>query len=127
MQSNTPVLESISMLDESTVEVKYRENVKVGLNEIKDIFNNLYDYTANKRVKRLIVISKDSYMEMPARIFLREENKSKRENIIAEAVVVTSLTQKMAINFYLKFIKDTFPCKFFTDLNKAKEWLKSQT
>lgn len=127
MQSITPVLESISLLDEMTVEVKYREKVKVGLEDMKNILNNLYEYTANKRMKRLIVISKEASLELPARILLQEENKSKKENIIAEAVVVTSLTQKMTTNFYLKFIKDTFPCRFFTDTQKAMEWLKNQS
>jgi hypothetical protein len=65
-------------------------------------------------------------MELPARLLLQQENKDRKNTIIAEAVLVSSLTQKMTTNFYLKFIKDSYPSKFFTDYNKAKDWLNDQ-
>ncbi|MFM6984075.1 MAG: hypothetical protein ACKOXF_08075 [Chitinophagaceae bacterium] len=121
------VLESISFLDEKTIEVRYKPAVNVTLDDMREILNHVYAFTQNKRLKRLIVISKDAQMELPARLFLQQENKDRQNTIIAEAVLVTSLTQKMTTNFYLKFIKDSYPSKFFTDYNKAKEWLDAQT
>ncbi len=121
------VLESISFLDEKTIEVRYKPAVNVTLDDMREILNHVYAFTQNKRLKRLIVISKDAQMELPARLFLQQENKDRQNTIIAEAVLVTSLTQKMTTNFYLKFIKDSYPSKFFTDYNKAKEWLNDQT
>ncbi|HEY1045448.1 MAG TPA: hypothetical protein VGF79_03345, partial [Bacteroidia bacterium] len=83
-----------------------------------------YAFTDKKRLKRLVVITKNSTLELQARLLLQQENKDNSELIIAEAVLVTSLTQKMTTNFYLKFIKDIYPSRFFTDYNKAIEWLK---
>ncbi len=120
------VLDSITIYDENTVEVRYSENVHVELEDIKKILSDLYETTQNKRMKRLIVISKNAKMELSARVHLQEENKSKKETIIAEAIVVNSLTQKMTTNFYLQFIKDDYPSRFFTDINKAKDWLRNQ-
>jgi hypothetical protein len=128
MSENTlpRVIESVFYLDQHTIELKYKASVNVNLEDMREILSHLYDFTQNKRLKRLIIISKDSQMELPARLLLQEENKDRKNTIIAEAVLVTSLTQKMTTNFYLKFIKDSYPSKFFTDYNKAKEWLDAQ-
>jgi hypothetical protein len=126
-ENNLPrVLESISFLDENTVELRYKPSVNVTLDDMREILNHVYAFTQNKRLKRLIVISKDAQMELPARLLLQQENKDRKNTIIAEAVLVSSLTQKMTTNFYLKFIKDSYPSKFFTDYNKAKDWLNDQ-
>lgn len=126
MNIESRVLESLKMLDKDTVELLYKDGVKVHLEDMKRLLLDLYTFTKNKRLKRLIIISKHSSLDIQARLYLQEENKSKKESIIAEAVVVNSLAQKMTTNFYLKFIKDIYPSKFFTDIEKAKEWLKSQ-
>jgi hypothetical protein len=128
MSENTlpRVIESVAFLDQNTVELKYKASVNVTLDDMREILNHLYAFTENKRLKRLIIISKDAQMELPARLLLQQENKDRKNTIIAEAVLVTSLTQKMTTNFYLKFIKDSYPSKFFTDYNKAQEWLDAQ-
>lgn len=123
MESNTEVLESLKMIDDQTVEVKFDEGVVVSKEDMSAILSNLYELTDNKPCKRLIIISKGSFLKHSARILLQDENKAKKNTIIAEAVFVTSLTQKMTTNFYLKFIKDIYPSQFFTDIEKAKLWL----
>ena len=120
------VIESVFYLDQHTIELKFKTAAIVNLDDMREILNHIYAFTQNKRLKRLIIISKDAQLELPARLLLQEENKDRKNTIIAEAVLVTSLTQKMTTNFYLKFIKDSYPSKFFTDYNKAREWLDAQ-
>ncbi|MBS1650775.1 MAG: hypothetical protein JSU07_02075 [Bacteroidetes bacterium] len=51
---------------------------------------------------------------------------SKNENnpySIADAFVITSLSQKILANFYLKFLKPERPTKFFVNKNDAINWL----
>lgn len=120
------VLESITMIDSKIVEIRYKEKVDVDVDDMREILNSIYEFTENRPLKRLIVITKGSSMQMRARILLQEENKMRKDHIVAEAVLVNSLTQKMITNFYLKFIKDSFPSKFFTDYDKALEWLRNQ-
>ncbi|MDI1232858.1 MAG: hypothetical protein PSX81_01100 [bacterium] len=118
-------IQPIELIDNNSIVVNYNEKVHIELEDMKDILNAIYEFTKKKPFKRLIVISKNSTITREARTLLQEENHLNRKNIVAEAVVVHSLAQKMATNFYLSFIKNDFPSKFFTDLNTANEWLKS--
>lgn len=126
MEYSNTVLKPFFISNENVLEVHYKDDVNVILEEMKCLLDDLYKFTKNKRLKRLIVISKNAKMELPARIYLQEHNKDNKDLIAAEAIVVYSLTQKMTTNFYLKFIKDIYPSRFFTDTNKALEWLNKQ-
>ncbi len=126
MKYTNNVLKPFLISDDKILEVHYKDNVIVTLEEIKMLLDDLYVFSKNERMKRLIVISKNAKMELAARIYLQEQNKNYKNLIAAEAIVVCSLTQKMTTNFYLKFIKDSYPSKFFTEIDKAKEWLLKQ-
>jgi hypothetical protein len=126
MKHTNNVLKPFSISKDKILEVYYKDDAIVTLDEMKFLLDDLYIFSDRQRLKRLIVISKNAKMELPARIYLQESNKENRKLIIAEAIVVFSLTQKMTTNFYLKFIKDIYPSKFFTDTEKAKEWLLKQ-
>ena len=126
MKYKNNVLKPFLISKDKILEVHYKDNVIVTLEEIKMLLDDLYVFSKNERMKRLIVISKNAKMELAARIYLQEQNKNYKNLIAAEAIVVCSLTQKMTTNFYLKFIKDSYPSKFFTEIDKAKEWLLKQ-
>jgi hypothetical protein len=124
MKYKNNVLKPFLISKDKILEVHYKDNVIVTLEEIKMLLDDLYVFSKNERMKRLIVISKNAKMELAARIYLQEQNKNYKNLIAAEAIVVCSLTQKMTTNFYLKFIKDSYPSKFFTEIDK--EWLLKQ-
>jgi hypothetical protein len=126
METGTRVIKSFRMIENNTVEIRYREAVEVTLEDMEELLKALSDFTGNKRLKRLVICTKNSSLQMAARHYLQQENKSLRDTIIAEAVVVTSLAQKMTTNFYLKFIEEIYPSRFFTDVEKAREWLSAQ-
>src|SRR5690606_20793077 len=121
----TWVMESIRLLEDDLVELRYRDNIRVTADDMHEILTQLYTLTENRKMKRLIVISKNASLELPARQLLERENKQRKDTIIAEAVVVNSLAQKMTTNFYMKFIKDIYPTRFFTSDQQALEWLKT--
>lgn len=125
MQPLSRVLQSLTIASEQTVEVQYCDNVRVTEEDMRELLEHLYRFTGNRPMKRLIIITKNSTLELKARHLLQEENKRRQSTILAEAVVVNSLAQKMTTNFYLKFIKDMHPCKFFTEVDKARTWLHS--
>ena len=83
------VLESIEFIRQDTVELRYKPAVNVNFTDMREILNHLYAFTQNKRLKRLIVISKDAQMELPARLLLQQENKDRKDTI---AVSYTHLT-----------------------------------
>ena len=123
MEYTNNVLKPFLITEDKILEVLYKDDVVVTLEEMKFLLDDLYKFTGKKRLKRLIVISKNAKMDLAARIYLQEHNKDNKDLIAAEAIVVYSLTQKMTTNFYLKFIKDIYPSKFFTDIEKARDWL----
>ncbi len=123
MEYTNNVLKPFLITEDKILEVLYKDDVVVTLDEMKFLLDDLYKFTGKKRLKRLIVISKNAKMDLAARIYLQESNKDNKDLIAAEAIVVYSLTQKMTTNFYLKFIKDIYPSKFFTDIEKARDWL----
>lgn len=127
METITKVLKSLRMLDHDTVEIHYHEAVDVSLADMEELMRSLYEFTDNKRLKRLVICTRKSTLDMKARHYLQHENKTRKDTIIAEAVVVTSLSQKMTTNFYLKFIQEIYPSRYFTDVDKAKEWLDAQS
>lgn len=113
----------LKFIDNNCLLIEYHEQVHIELADMEAILSSVKTFTGHQPTKRLVIISKNATIAREARAFLQEENHKDRKQIIAEAVIVNSLAQKMATNFYLSFIKDDFPSRFFTDLTKAKEWL----
>ncbi|MEZ4804899.1 MAG: hypothetical protein R2852_05305 [Bacteroidia bacterium] len=72
MESNIEVLESLRMIDDHTVEVKFDDGVTVSKEDMSAILSNLYELTRNKPCKRLIIISK-GFLKHSARILLQDE------------------------------------------------------
>jgi hypothetical protein len=58
---------------------------------------------------------------------LLKENSIKEGKIIAEAIVIKCDIQKLTANLYMRCLEFTYPIQFFTDRNKAEQWLREQT
>jgi hypothetical protein len=125
MSQDKKVLKSLSMLDEKTVQIEFNDEIVIELEDLRAGYKQLSEYTAEKRLKKLIITGKKTEITKEARLFGHNESLKIKDKVIAEAIVVHLLYQKMIINFYIKFIKDSYPTKFFTDVEKAKEWLRS--
>ncbi len=113
------------MLNENTVEIVFQDQVTIDLEDIKNTYEELYKFTGEKRLKKLVITGKQTEITKDARSYGHRESVRIKDRVIAEAIVVHQLYQKMLVNFYIIFIKDSYPTKFFTDVEKAKEWLGS--
>lgn len=110
------------MIDDDTIEIIYHDHSKIDLEAIKAAFAK-YDAFTTKRLKKLTIAGEHTEITAEARKYGHEQSKARRKFIIAEALVVNSLPQKMVANFYSAFIKDLYPIKYFTDAESAKQWL----
>lgn len=119
------IVESIQKLDDTTIEIVFREKAMIDLESIKKTYQQLHEVTGDRPHKKLIITGKYTEITKDARIFGMEENKRIAKYVKAEAMVVHSLYQKMVFNFYNQFIKSDINVRLFTDVNKAKEWLKN--
>jgi len=117
------VLKSISMLDEHTVEIVFKDDITFDLEGIKMSYSETKAFTEGRKLKRLVISGKKTDITREARQYGLKENERLKDQVIAEALVVHSFTQKMITNFYLKYIQKSYPAKSFTDIAKAKEWL----
>ncbi len=117
------VLKSIKMLDDQTVEIVFLDDIIFDLAGIQSSYKETEAFTGGRKLKRLVISGKKTDITREARQFGLQENERLKDNVIAEALVVHSFTQKMITNFYLKYIQKSYPAKSFTDIDKAKEWL----
>jgi hypothetical protein len=117
------IIKSFRFLDEETTELIFHDNTDIDLDGIIAVADYCRSFTNGKRIKRLTISGKNSNISAKARNYGEKLSEADKDNIIAEAVVVHSLTQKMVANFYFKYLKDLYPARFFTDADKAKEWL----
>lgn len=121
---NNEVVESMYKLDDNTIVVEFKGKT-IDLDQIKNTYAMLYQLSGTKPHKKLIITHKTTELTKDARLFGMQEAKGIGNNVLAEAVIVHSLYQKMVINFYRRFIDSTYPTRFFTDIEKAKEWLRN--
>lgn len=126
MESINKTLKSLTVVNDNILEIAYNDNIHVELEDMEQLLKCVYDFTDGKPFKRLVIISPRATIDKEARRYLQTENHSKRKTIIAEAVIVHSLTHKMMFNIYAKFIKGLYPSHYFTDIDEAKKWLVQQ-
>lgn len=119
------VLKSISMLDDQTLEIVFKDDITFDLEAIQSCYKETEAYTGGKKLKRLVISGKKTDITKEARQYGLKENERLKDLVIAEALVVHSFTQKMITNIYLKYIQKSYPAKSFTDIDKAKEWLNT--
>ena len=58
-----------------------------------------------------------------ARLEVIRENKKRKDSILAEAIVVKTLGQRIKTNIYIKFISLYYPTQCFDIQDKAHGWL----
>jgi pyruvate formate-lyase activating enzyme-like uncharacterized protein len=125
MNTQSKVIHSIQMLDGNICEIVFKDKVRIELNDMAEAFDLVNSFTNHLPVKKLVITGANTEITKEARLFGHEASLKVKDNVIAEAIIVHSLYQKMVINFYSKFIKDNYPTSYFVDIEKAKEWLKS--
>ena len=119
------VQKSIRMISEDIVEIAFDDNIFLDLEKIMQSFAETEAFTNGRRLKRLVISGRNTDITKEARSYGLKENERLKDQVIAEALVVHSFTQKMITNFYLKYINKSYPAKAFTDIEKAKEWLNT--
>jgi len=94
--------------------------------EIEDVIENVEAFgklTGYKKVPVLIVGGAFTSLSKDAREFMATEESLKYS--LCEAFLLSSLPQKILINFYIKINKPLVPTAIFSDKEKALNWLKS--
>ncbi len=115
---------TFSLIEEGILRIRLLENSEIDLTESKAMQKISLEITKNKKFVALIdarvkvVVSKES----------REWGSSPegQKNMVAQAIIVDSLANKLIGNFIIQFHKPIAKTKLFSDEISAMEWLKEQ-
>jgi len=123
MDLNKPILKSIKMFDEYIVEIQYNDNVIVSKKDVAQLYELLDTVTEDRTYAKLLIIGNNTIITEEARLEVINENKKRKDSILAEAIVVKSLGQRIKTNIYIKFISLYYPTQCFDVQDKAHGWL----
>lgn len=112
------------MLNADTIEIVLPHRVLETEAEVEAMFEKLDAYVQGRTLKRLLIISNKTNATKKARLKIIEENKKRKAIVIAEAMVVNSFAQKLALNFYFFFQDHIYPMRFFSKRHEAEKWLR---
>lgn len=115
----------IRLRTDGIVQVNFGDNVEMDLKESVEVIHAIGEVTDEKKALILNIGGKNTSASSAAREF--SASIGGLRYTIADAFVVTNLAQKILANFYISFNKPLVPTKIFDNVDKATEWLKSQS
>ena len=111
----------IILRDDGIIELHANDHHVYTIEDVKENVRAFGELTGNKKAPVLIIGGSFSSLDDKTREFMATEESLKYST--AEAFLITSLAQKILINFYIKFNKPLVPTRVFTDKEEAIEWL----
>jgi len=114
---------SIRLINCSTIEVTYFDDVIV---ECDDVLENLWvidQISKGRSLKHLIIINEFTQFTVESKQLLAAENIKRKSKIISEAIVVRSIATRLLENYYIQQNKTSYEIKLFNNTLEAKKWL----
>lgn len=111
----------IVLRDDGIIELYANDHHVYIIEDVKENVKAFGELTGNEKAPVLIIGGSFSSLDDQTREFMATEESLKYSK--AEAFLITSLAQKILINFYIKFNKPLVPTRVFTDKEEAIEWL----
>ncbi len=115
---------SISYYEKDILLIKILQDSEIDVREAEETFQETLKITEGKRYAVLIDACIRVQVTPEARIYGAQ--KERQENLIAQAIVVNSLANRLLGNFIIKFNKPPAPTRLFPDYGIALEWLRLQ-
>lgn len=115
---------TIRLRENGIVFFKLKEDAVVDLEEAKEIYNITMALTRGEKYSSLVDARATISLSKEAR-----EWSAKPElhiNLIAQAIIVSSLANRIIANFIIKFNRAKAPMRLFSTEEKALEWLNDQ-
>jgi hypothetical protein len=95
-----------------------------------DVPQVIADHEASKKITEgkkfisLVLVSQDTSITSEAQKISMQ--KEKYTHVVAQAIVIRSLAQRILGNFMIKFRKYPVPCQLFNAREEAVEWLNDE-
>ncbi|MFK7783641.1 MAG: hypothetical protein AB8B56_00925 [Crocinitomicaceae bacterium] len=114
---------SICLADNSTLEVYIDHDLEFELEHAIQLNDKIYEIGSNEKYYQLTIYGDRTVPSKEARTYSISKEGSQHK--LAEAIVVTSLSQKMVFNFMINIERPLVRTKLFTHVDEAKKWLNS--
>ena len=102
---------------------RVRENAAIDEKIAKNFVDKSHELTGNDKFGTVSDLRKMVFVGSAGRKVFA---KYRSENLICVGSVINSTLQRGFINLFLKYSNPNYEIKFFTDYEKAKEWVKSK-
>ena len=99
-------------------------DVEIDVHHVAKDYQASREITEGKKFISLVLTSPDTSITSQAQ--KESMTKDKYRNVIAQAIVIHSLAQRILGNFMIQFIKFPCPCKLFPTKEKAVTWLNNE-
>ena len=99
-------------------------DVEIDIHHVEKDYQASYELTEGKKFISLVLTSSDTSITSQAQ--KASMTKEKYKNVIAQAIVIHSLAQRILGNFMIQFIKYPCPCKLFSSKENAIPWLNKE-
>lgn len=110
--------------DGKTLTCKLIGDVEIDVNHVEADYEASKKITEGKKFLSLVLTSQDTSITSQAQKVSMQ--KEKYAMVVAQAVVIHSLAQRILGNFMIKFIKYPVPCQLFGSKEKAAKWLNNE-
>ncbi len=110
----------MSLRSDGIIQTRVKNDCDVRIEDAKYLLEAYLKLGEGKKVPHLIIFAEFAMADRDVLEYVAEEA---NEFGKADAVVISSMAQKILANFYLKFQKPSVPTKFFKSEDEAVEWL----
>jgi hypothetical protein len=115
---------TIGLREDDIVETNILPEEELNVADVKEIVQAIMLVSDMRMLPQLIIAGPLSGPDLDSMRFLATEESS--PTAIAEAYVISSLSQKILAKFYLSINKPARPTKMFSHEAEAVEWLKEE-
>jgi hypothetical protein len=102
---------------------KIKNSINIDEKIAKDIIDKTLELTGDDKFGTISDLRQMVFIDSAARKVMANY---RTENLICVATVINNRLQSGFANLFVNYSKPSFEIKFFTDYEKAKEWVKSK-
>jgi hypothetical protein len=115
---------SVSLREDGIVQTTIYPEQELSIRDVQEVIDQIAVVGGQKMLPQLIVAGHLSGPDLEAMRYIASPGSS--PYAIAEAYVITSLSQKILARFYLNFNKPDRPTKMFSYEEEAVAWLREK-
>ena len=126
MHNSSLPFASVNLINENTVHVVFQDMAEIDLEEAKELKESILKHTTGLKYILILDSGKERIdISHDARDFIVQDQELNK-NIICQAYVAKSMSNKLIFHFFINFHKPGVPVQVFDDLTEANAWIAKQ-